>query len=87
MYSAGSHQERPAGGVVRRAGGGGAEEEGAGGLAGQDGDLEGQDGPRLLSDPRLPSEGAEGKFPKSFFFIKNYSRSLFTPKFISTKPE
>ena len=61
MYSAGSHQERPAGGVVRRAGGGGAEEEGAGGLAGQDGDLERQDGSGLLPAPRLSGQGAEGR--------------------------
>ena len=84
MYSAGSHQERPAGGVVRRAGGGGAEEEGAGRLAGQDGNLEGQDGPRLLSDSRLPSEGAEGKFPNfknQFFSIEKYTdrRWTFSP--------
>ena len=73
MSSAGSHQERPAGGVVRRAGGGGAEEEGAGGLAGQDGDLEGEDGARLLSDPGLPSEGAEGKFTN---FKNNFNNFL-----------
>ena len=58
---AGSHQEGPTGGALPRAGGGGEEEEGAGGLAGQDGELEGQDGPGLLSHPRLPSEGAEGE--------------------------
>ena len=59
---AGSHQEGPAGGALRGPGGGGAEEEGAGGLAGQNGELEGQDGPGLLPDPRLPGEGAEGEF-------------------------
>ena len=58
---AGSHEEGPAGGAPPWPGGGGEEEEGAGGLAGQDGELEGQDGPGLLSHPRLPSEGAEGE--------------------------
>ena len=76
---AGSYKEGPVGGVVRRPGGGGAQEEGAGRLAGQDGDLEGEDGPSLLSDSRLPSEGAEGKFPNfknQYFFIEKYSQTF-----------
>ena len=57
----GAHQEGPVGGPPPGSGGGGAKEAGAGGLAGEDGDLEGQDGARLLSDLGLTSEGAEGE--------------------------
>ena len=61
---AGAHQEGPVGGAPPGPGGGGAKEAGAGGLAGEDGDLEGQDGARLLSDPGLPSEGAKGDYKR-----------------------
>ena len=76
---AGSYKEGPAGGALRWTGRGGAKEEGVGRLAGEDGDLEGQDGPRLLSDSRLSSQGAEGQFSKFFkyqFFIEKYFQSF-----------
>ena len=89
LIFAGSYQEGPVGGALRRTGGGGEKEAGAGLLAGQNGDLAGQDGPRLLSDPRLPSKGTEGEIQnlKKMFFHKEILFSLFTPKFISTNPE
>ena len=73
---AGSHQKGPVGGALRWPGGSGAEEEGAGRLAGQDGDLEGQDGPCLLPDSRLSSEGAEGKFQN--FVNPFFHREIFS---------
>ena len=82
---AGSYKEGPAGGALRWTGRGGAKEEGVGRLAGEDGDLEGQDGPRLLSDSRLSSQGAEGQFSKFLKYQFFLYREIF-PVFSRRSP-